>query len=224
MPSKAAYHHGNLKAALIAAALKEISREGPDGFSLRGVARRAGVSAPAVYRHFKDKDDLLAAVALECQERLGAEVAKGLEHAPPDALEQFRATGIALVRFAAANPEHYRAMCIPGVFGDTEASRKKDQANARQREAVAAAIARGEVSKLPVDDVMLAANALVTGLAHLIIEGQLGEVSPERAEQLAIAATGARGVGFIPRGEDLHDPFKGHAVRGARKKPDASGR
>ena len=102
MPSKAAYHHGNLKPALIAAALKEISREGPDGFSLRGVARRAGVSAPAVYRHFKDKDDLLAAVAAECSQRLGVEVAESLRKAPDNPLEQFRATGIALVKFAAS--------------------------------------------------------------------------------------------------------------------------
>lgn len=218
MPSKPAYHHGNLKPALIAAALKEISREGPEGFSLRGVARRAGVSAPAVYRHFEDKDALLAAVALECQERLAAEVDGASAHAPPDVLEQFRATGIALVKFAAAYPEHYRAMCLPGVFANTEAARRRERALEEQRAAIEAAIARGEIADLPIDDVMLTANAIVTGLAQMIIEGQLGDVSPERAEQLAIAATGVLGVGFFPRAEDVHDPYKAHAVKGKRKR------
>jgi AcrR family transcriptional regulator len=211
--SKAAYHHGNLKPALIAAALKEISREGPDGFSLRGVARRAGVSAPAVYRHFKDKDDLLAAVAADCSQRIGAEVAAALANAPDNPLEQFRATGIALVKFAAANPEHYRAMSIAGVFAKTEAESGKQRAYQEERAKIAAAIEQGHIAPLPLDDLMLAANALVTGLAHLIIEGQLGEVDPERATKLAIAVTGVLGVGLIPRDEDIHDPYKGHAVK-----------
>ncbi|NVB77021.1 MAG: TetR/AcrR family transcriptional regulator [Kofleriaceae bacterium] len=216
MPSKATYHHGNLKPALIAAALKEISREGPEGFSLRGVARRAGVSAPAVYRHFADKDALLAAVAAECQDRLGAEIAERMKKvAPNDPLEQFRAIGISIVTFAAANPEHYRAMSLPGVYGTGEASKHHD--HVEQRAGVAAAIERGEISKLPADDVMLAATALVNGLAHLIIEGQLGDVSPERAEKLAIAATGVLGVGLIPRDEDVDDPQRGLAVKGRKK-------
>ncbi|HLL24811.1 MAG TPA: helix-turn-helix domain-containing protein, partial [Kofleriaceae bacterium] len=101
---KAAYHHGNLRTALIAAALKELGREGLTGLSLRGVARRAGVSAPAVYRHFESKDDLLAAVASECAERLAVTIVERVERAPDHPLAKFRAQGIAIVQFAVASP------------------------------------------------------------------------------------------------------------------------
>lgn len=215
MPAKTAYHHGNLKPALIAAALKEISREGPDGFSLRGVARRAGVSAPAVYRHFEDKDDLLAAVAAECSDRMGAAVAEAMASAPDHPLEQFRAVGIALVRFAAAHPEHFRASCMPGV-----ADRRPQVREARERDTqrIEAAQQAGQITDLPISDVMLAANALVTGLAHLIVEGQLGPVDDKRATELAIAVTGVLGVGLIPRAEDIRDPFRNATVRGHKPK------
>ena len=68
---KRAYHHGNLRAALVEAALHAIAEHGPDGFTLRDVARRAGVSPAAPYRHFQDKDGLFAAVVAECADRLG---------------------------------------------------------------------------------------------------------------------------------------------------------
>lgn len=168
-----------------------------------------------MYRHFEDKDDLLAAVALDCQERLGAEIEKGLASAPADPLEQFRATGIALVRFAAAYPEHYRVMSLPGLSEGTQATKTK---GGQQRDALAAAIAKGEIADLPLDDILLAAGAIVSGLAQMIIEGQLGHVSPERAEKLAIVVTGVLGVGLIPRGEDVHDPFTHQDVKATRKK------
>lgn len=195
MPAKTAYHHGNLKPALIAAALKEISREGPDGFSLRGVARRAGVSAPAVYRHFEDKEHLLAAVATECSERMAATVAAAQAKASPHPLAQFRAIGIALVQFAAANPEHFRAISMPGVLGKSPGRSEQDAAR------IAAGQRAGLIADIPVDDIMLAANALVTGLAHMIVEGQLGPVDDKRATELATAVTGVIGVGLVPRDE-----------------------
>jgi len=60
---KTSYHHGNLRRALLDATLKIVERDGPEGFTLRGTARAAGVSAGAPYHHFSDKDALLAAVA-----------------------------------------------------------------------------------------------------------------------------------------------------------------
>jgi AcrR family transcriptional regulator len=206
---KAAYHHGNLRPALIAAALKELAREGLGGLSLRGVARRAGVSAPAVYRHFEDKYDLLAAVATECAERLAATIVELVENAPDHPLAKFRAQGIAIVRFAVAHPEHFRALAIPGLEERTpaEARARADAWNAAQRAALVDAQQRGLISDLPLDDLLLAANSTVMGLAHAIIEGRLGDIDEARAENLAIAVTRVLGVGLIPRDEPIHDSF-----------------
>lgn len=191
--ARTAYHHGNLKPALIAAALKEIAKEGPDGFSLRGVARRAGVSAPAVYRHFEDKEALLAAVADECSERATATIAEATRRAPADPLSQFRAIGIAMVQFAAANPEHFRAMTMPGLAARWYEPGPEDRAKILEAQRA------GQFAKLPIDDILLAANALVSGLAHMIVQGQLGKVDDARATELAIAATGVLGIGLVPR-------------------------
>jgi AcrR family transcriptional regulator len=207
--AKTAYHHGNLKPALIAAALKEIAHEGPDGFSLRGVARRAGVSAPAVYRHFTDKDDLLAAVAADCYARFGGAMLDAATAAPTgDPLEQFRATGIAVVQFAVAHPEHYRAMNLPGMYERIPAEQRAagEAFVEAQKAALARAQAAGRIADLPLDDILLAARTAITGLAHEIIEGRLGPVDNKRATELATAVTRVIGVGLWPRGESVTDP------------------
>jgi AcrR family transcriptional regulator len=215
LPAKSAYHHGNLKPALISAALKEIAKEGPDGFSLRGVARRAGVSAPAVYNHFESKEDLLSAVAAECSERVGAAIAEAHASAPDHPLEQFRATGMALIRFAAAHPEHYRAMCLPGMAKYKSRTHEDRESDADR---ILAAQRAGLITDLPVDHVMLAGSALVNGLAQMIVEGQLGPVDDERARELAIAITGVLGVGLIPRTEDVEDPYNKATIPGRKKR------
>jgi AcrR family transcriptional regulator len=219
LPSKSAYHHGNLKPALVAAALKEIAAHGPDAFSLRGVARRAGVSAPAVYRHFADKDALLVAVASECAERLAAAMVAAVRAASADPLDQFRATGIATVRFAVAHPEHFRVIGTPGVLDAMPADLrgKQDAFVGAQRAMIADAQARGLIADLPLDDLLLAAHCSVSGLAHAIIEGRLGEVDDARATQLAIAVTSVLGVGLIPRTEDVHDPHRKIVVKPKRR-------
>ena len=77
MLKERAYHHGNLKTELLNAALKLISETGPQAFTLREVARRAGVSHNAPHRHFRDKDDLLGAVAAEGFGQLTSDFTKG---------------------------------------------------------------------------------------------------------------------------------------------------
>jgi AcrR family transcriptional regulator len=199
---KRAYHHGNLRAALIQAALRAIAEDGPDGFTLRDVARRAGVSPAAPYRHFQDKDELLAAVAGECAERLAQLVTAAVAEAPPDdPLAQFRQVGIASVEFAVAHPEHFRALNLPGLAArmPQEQRRRLDEWHDAQRRALAAAQEAGAIARIPLDDLVLAASSLVHGLGHLIVEGQLGEVSPARAKELATAVTGVLGVGLLPR-------------------------
>ncbi len=201
MPTKPAYHHGNLKAALIAAGLKEITYHGVEGFSLRGVARRAGVSAPAVYRHYADKDALVAAMAIEAWERLMAMTTEAVAKAGTDPLEQFRAHGVSIVRFAVAHPEHFRVICIPHAFDRAPADfrAKWEEVERANKQALADAQSRGAIAKMPLDHLMLAADSLVMGLAHKIIEGRLGNIDEKRATELATIATEVLGVGLIPR-------------------------
>jgi AcrR family transcriptional regulator len=207
---KKQYHHGNLREALIKAGMRAVAEDGPEGFSLRGVATRAGVTPPAVYRHFADKDELLAAIAAECAERLATTVNAALVNETGNSLARFRAVGIASLQFAVAHPEHFRALAIPGLFRKLPAAARAemDALNRRQREDIVAGQAAGEIADMPVDELLLTANSTVHGLAHMIVEGQLGEVDAKRARELAIAVTGALGVGFIPRATPPGDPMR----------------
>ncbi len=208
LPTKRPYHHGKLRAALITAALRELAQEGLEGFSLRSVARRASVSAPAVYRHFADKDALLAAVASDCAARLGRAMVEAVAHAPTDPLERFRETGIAIVRFAVEHPEHFRVLSIPGLA--ERAPLEQRAAERAWREAERADLAdaqrRGLIADVPLDDLLLTARSAITGLAHAMIEGSLGEVTPARATKLAVAVTSVLGHGFLPRETPPTDP------------------
>ena len=205
---------------MITAALRELAASGLEGLSLRSVAARAGVSAPAVYRHFHDKDDLVTAVAVECADQLFQALTAAVADAPPDPLERFRATGIAYLRFAVAHPDYYRAVCVPGLLERAPEAQRATmmQWQAGERAALAAAQAEGCLAELPVDDILLTGSAAIKGLAHLILEGQLGPVDDARAEQLAIAVTAALGSGFWPRSAPVQDPRTGkdHG-RAARK-------
>lgn len=103
------YHHGDLSRALIQAGRRILEKEGPAALSLRAVAREAGVSPAAPYHHFKDKCDLLAAVASEGWHELGEAIVKARAAAtePRRGLSEI---GFAYVTFARANPNLYRLM------------------------------------------------------------------------------------------------------------------
>src|SRR4029078_7548187 len=103
------YHHGDLRRALVDAARRLLEAEGPSALSLRAVAREAGVSPAAPYHHFKDKCELLDAVAHEGWEQLGEGVAAARSAAPcnKSALTEI---GLAYVKFARENPALYRVM------------------------------------------------------------------------------------------------------------------
>jgi len=108
--AKEKYHHGNLRAALLEAALAVISEIGPRGLSIREMARRAGVAHAAPYRHFADRDELILAVVKQgfnlMQQTIQAEKAA----APDDPLNQFAASGQAYVNFALQHPAYHRVM------------------------------------------------------------------------------------------------------------------
>ena len=103
------YHHGDLSRALIQAGRRILEVGGPAALSLRAVAREAGVSPAAPYHHFKDKCDLLEAVAKEGWMELGAAVAKARAQAP-DVRAALTNIGVAYVCFARDNPALYRTM------------------------------------------------------------------------------------------------------------------
>ncbi len=109
MPAAARpYHHGNLKQALLEAAIQLIAETGPRGFTLREVARRAGVSHNAPYRQFRDRDDLLAAVATDGFDRLTEAMSRSSPRATP--INRLRHSGLAYVDFALSWPQHFAAM------------------------------------------------------------------------------------------------------------------
>ena len=103
------YHHGNLRRALIDEALATIRTDGVEGLTLRGIGSRLGVSRTALYRHFADKQALLTAVATEGFRLLRQELAAAWQGGA-NGRASFDAMGTAYVRFAQANPAHYRVM------------------------------------------------------------------------------------------------------------------
>jgi AcrR family transcriptional regulator len=109
MVSPRPYHHGDLRRTLLQASIRLIAQVGPDGFTLREVARMAGVSHNAPYRHFRDKESLLAAVASQGFQQLTRSLQ---EHAARHrrALERFLAAGEGYVEFALRWPQHYAVM------------------------------------------------------------------------------------------------------------------
>ena len=92
------YHHGNLREALIRAALALIAEKGPSGFTFAEAARSAGVSPAAPYRHFRDRDELMADVARRGFERFEAELSQGLERRPARSVARLRESGARLSR------------------------------------------------------------------------------------------------------------------------------
>ena len=108
------YHHGNLKEALLRAALELIAKKGPAGFTFAEAARWAGVSPAAPYRHFRDRDELLANVALRGFQQFEAALAKAWDDGRPDPMTAFDRLGKAYLAFARTEPAYYSAMFEAG--------------------------------------------------------------------------------------------------------------
>ena len=103
------YHHGQLRQVLLETAIQLIGEVGPSGFTLREVARRAGVSHNAPYRHFADGEELLAGVAVEGFQELTQAMTRAAKR-QPDALSRLKCAGLAYVEFALHRPEHFAVM------------------------------------------------------------------------------------------------------------------
>jgi len=109
------YHHGNLKEALLRAALELIAQKGPAGFTFAEAARWAGVSPAAPYRHFRDRDELLANVALRGFAQFETALARAWDEGRPDAFTALDRLGRAYLEFAHKEPAYYSAMFEAGI-------------------------------------------------------------------------------------------------------------
>jgi AcrR family transcriptional regulator len=114
------YHHGNLKEALVRAALELIAEKGPAGFTFADAARSAGVSPAAPYRHFRDRDELLSDVARRGFEQFTAALTRAWDDGKPDVFSAFDRLGKAYLNFAKREPSFYSAMFEAGVPLDTD--------------------------------------------------------------------------------------------------------
>jgi AcrR family transcriptional regulator len=116
------YHHGNLKEALVEAALKLIAEKGPAGFTFADAARWAGVSPAAPYRHFRDRDELIANVAERGFVQFEAALTAAWDDGRPDTITAFERLGKAYLAFARNEPALYSAMFESGVTIDLNPS------------------------------------------------------------------------------------------------------
>jgi AcrR family transcriptional regulator len=114
------YHHGNLREALIAAALDLIAEKGPGGFTFADAARSAGVSSAAPYRHFRDRDALIADVARRGFELFAAHLDHAWNDGRPDPFAAFENFGRAYLAFARDEPAYYSAMFEAGLSFDDD--------------------------------------------------------------------------------------------------------
>ena len=117
MAKKRAYHHGDLERALVETAVRMIEGEGVQALTLRGVGARLGVSRTALYRHFDDKQALLARVASEGFRRFHLALASAVARAEQRRRDPLPAMAAAYLQFARANPSHYQTM-FSGVLTD----------------------------------------------------------------------------------------------------------
>lgn len=177
--SQRTYHHGDLRQAILTAALDVIRTEGPSALSLRDLARRAGVSHAAPAHHFKDRAGLLTAIATEGYELL----ARSLADAP-----DLRERGVRYVRFALEHPAHFQVMFQPDLYhtDNPPLLAAKARASAQLRAAVAAQSPNADSALMS-----LAAWSIAHGFATLLLSHSLeGAVSEGDAEEVFRALTG----------------------------------
>ncbi|MBT2334352.1 TetR/AcrR family transcriptional regulator [Variovorax paradoxus] len=180
-----AYHHGNLREALIEAAVALIERDGLDKLSVREAAKRAGVSPGAPFRHFATKTALLTAVAEQATQRLRAHVEEAVAaaaDAPP--LVRFGAIGHAYIEWARTNPTHFRVISERSLIDyDSSPSLRSDNETirARMRKLFDEAFAQsGSAASADAAHAQIAARALVYGLARMAVDGHFPEWSLSR--------------------------------------------
>jgi AcrR family transcriptional regulator len=194
-----AYHHGDLRHALIAATEDLLAERGPEGFSLREVARRSGVSPAAPSHHFGDREGLLAAVTALGFEGLQHELREGRQRGGSDPVTQLREQGLGYVRFALLHPGRFRLMFGGSRPPQDDVQRAGRQAFGALEDGVRGLLGAPEGRDLDATErrVLLSVWSVVHGLAHLALAGQLdawvgGPVVPPPGSEASRAMTERR--------------------------------
>ena len=187
-----AYHHGDLKNALVVAALELIATKGARALSLREVARATGVSHASTYRHFPNKESVLATIAEQGFRELTQRMRNAALQSPSDPLESLHRVGLAYVAFGVAHPHHLQIM-----FGDLITNHAAYpsllEASSAAFEILASCVRAGQKAGLVRESeerlVSLAAWSQVHGLALLIASGQIAPKgsAPLQPDKLADA-------------------------------------
>ncbi|MFV2001351.1 MAG: TetR/AcrR family transcriptional regulator [Paracoccaceae bacterium] len=200
--AKRGYHHGNLRQALIDAALRLIEERGPTGFTLSEAAKTAGVTPAAVYRHFEGREDLIAEAARQGYEIFADLMDYAYMKGQPSALASFEATGRAYLAFARKYPGHYVAMFESGI----SINRTPELALLAGRALGVLERAAVELSKhIPPEKrppaQMVSAHiwAMCHGVVELFARGSPGTKSPFPPEELLETGIGVylRGLGLV---------------------------
>lgn len=201
--TKRGYHHGNLREALVEAALVLIEEKGPTGFTLSEAAKQAGVTPAAVYRHFAGREDLIAEIARQGYNIFADLMEYAFNSGQPSALASFEATGRAYLAFARKYPGHYVAMFESGI-SINRTPELAHVANRAQEVLQRAAVELSEnipAGKRPPPQ-MFSAHiwAMSHGVVELFARGSPGTKSPFPPEDLLETGIGIylRGLGLIP--------------------------
>ncbi|WP_035684327.1 TetR/AcrR family transcriptional regulator [Bradyrhizobium sp. Cp5.3] len=182
-PEARPYHHGDLRRVLIDAAL-QLAAEGGE-VSVREAARRAAVSPGAPFRHFPNRDALMAAVAEEAQRRFRAEIDLALTEAPTDPLARFRAFGLAYVRWAMRNPAHFEIISTGRYFvhsSSAELTRDNAELVALTERMLTEAAEQGLLRSADLKRIQIAGRALVYGFARMNLDGHFPRWGVEEGE------------------------------------------
>jgi AcrR family transcriptional regulator len=209
------YHHGNLKEALLQAALDLIGQKGAAGFTFADAARMAGVSPAAPYRHFRDRDELLSSIAQRGFEQFEAALGGAWDDGRPDTMTAFERLGRAYLAFAGAEPAYYSAMFESQIPSDAtpalQAASERAFGIVRAAAERLAALAPAGTPRPPALMMALHIWSMTHGIASLFARGDAARrslpMSPEElleAEMLIYL----RGLGF-----------PNTAANGAQEKP-----
>jgi AcrR family transcriptional regulator len=189
-PKRDAYHHGDLRAALLAASESILLERGVHGFTLREAARRAGVSPAAPAHHFGDVAGLLSAVAREGFLEFGRRLREADESAGADPFARLKAQGNAYVRFAFAFPARFRLMfrcdLVDMSRGDLAEIANASFATLDTAVRALAGVKAGETLSVAGSGALLASWAMVHGFAHLALEGQFDSAALDLGGQTTI--------------------------------------
>ncbi|MCC5886536.1 MAG: TetR/AcrR family transcriptional regulator [Gammaproteobacteria bacterium] len=215
------YHHGDLRKTLLETCCAHIASQGTEGLSLRALAREAGVSPTAPYRHFDSRHALLAALATEGFEELAASMrAVALD----DPVQAFFDCALSYIRYAAGNPVKYHLMfgeVIGDFSGHEELTAAAGDCYARLEQVLQVGLDSGDLRPDNLEELCGTVWALVHGLAGLTLAAQakasskpiedIMQVPPLRAQQ-AVAAAPERAVLRLMEGL-VADPSRLHGLK-----------